>query len=183
MRSTWLPKAILQNLLPKHIIESQKHRIPYGETCYGKKDLISKKLEDYNDVFADIYNTLLFQSPTIIPGQLEAAPTESIYKTDTQGLNLQNRNILKKYQKNAHLAISFHELLSIDKQLAGYVQDYKIHVFDITFLDDKIMNSFTSDFKEVAKFFKKKRLGLNLLDSRNKLSHPREIMEFISVFT
>lgn len=182
----------------------------------------------------------MFQSPTIIPEQLEAAPTESIYKTDTQGLNLQNRDILKKYQNNAHLALSFlgienqasidkympirimgydagtykqqlkdktkpiipaitivlnmadqkwnaakslHELLSIDKQLAGYVQDYKIHVFDITFLDDKIINSFTSDFKEVAKFFKKKRLGLNPLDSRNKLSHPREIMEFISVFT
>ncbi|RKI41982.1 hypothetical protein D7V86_08535 [bacterium D16-51] len=210
------------------------------KTAMAKKDLISKKLEDYNDVFADIYNTLLFQSPTIIPEQLEAAPTESIYKTDTQDLNLQNRDILKKYQNNAHLAISFlgienqasidkympirimgydagtykqqlkdktrpiipaitivlnmadqkwnaakslHELLSIDKQLADYVQDYKIHVFDIAFLDDKIINSFTSDFKEVAKFFKKKRLGLNPLDSYNKLSHPREIMEFISVFT
>lgn len=162
MRSTWLPKAILQNLLPKHIIESQKHRIPYGETCYGKKDLISKKLEDYNDVFADIYNTLLFQSPTIIPA-----------------ITI----VLNMADQKWNAAKSLHELLSIDKQLAGYVQDYKIHVFDITFLDDKIINSFTSDFKEVAKFFKKKRLGLNPLDSRNKLSHPREIMEFISVFT
>lgn len=26
----------------------------------GKKDLAEKKLEDYNDVFADIFNTLLF---------------------------------------------------------------------------------------------------------------------------
>ncbi len=29
----------------------------------GKNDRAEKLLEDYNDVFADIYNTLLFRQP------------------------------------------------------------------------------------------------------------------------
>ncbi len=44
----------------------------------GKKDLAAKKLEDYNDVFADIYNTLLFGEDLIIEQQLDFGPTESI---------------------------------------------------------------------------------------------------------
>lgn len=37
----------------------------------AEKDLSSKKLEDYNDIFADIYNTLLFEREYIEPEWLE----------------------------------------------------------------------------------------------------------------
>ena len=47
----------------------------------AEKDLVSKKIEDYNEVFADIYNTLLFRKSVIIPEQLQSGSTESIYKT------------------------------------------------------------------------------------------------------
>lgn len=49
----------------------------------------------------------------------------------------------------------------MDDELAEYVQDYKIHVFDIAFLEDETIEAFTSDFKEIARFFKRKRLGEN----------------------
>ena len=40
------------------------------------------------------------------------------------------------------------------------IQDYKMLVFDISFLDDETIRAFKSDFGIVAKFFKNKRLGL-----------------------
>lgn len=206
----------------------------------AEKDLASKKIEDYNEVFADIYNTLLFGEQVLVPDRLKSGSTESVYKTDNRDLNSQSRDILKQYHNEAHLVISsfgienqasidvnmpvrvmgydvgtyrqqlhdenivhtpvitivlnmtekrwnaaksLHEMLDMDTRLAEYVQDYKIHVFDIAFLEDAIIDSFTSDFGEIARFFKKKRLGENPLTSRNVLRHPREIMEFISVFT
>ena len=59
----------------------------------------------------------------------------------------------------------------------------KFNVFDIAFLEDDTIESFTSDFREIARFFKKKRLGENPLASQIELAHPEEIMEFISAFT
>lgn len=44
----------------------------------GAKDLTAKKLEDYNDVFADIYNTLLFGENLINEQQLDFGLTERI---------------------------------------------------------------------------------------------------------
>ena len=206
----------------------------------AEKDLATKKIEDYNEVFADIYNTLLFRNHILKPSRLRAGATESIYKTDTGDLNSQHRDILKKYQDEANLVISalgienqasldrtmpirvmgydagtyrqqlthrekkitpvitivlnmtdekwntpksIHEMLNMDTALAEYVQNYKIYVFDIAFLEDKIIDAFTSDFREIARFFKRKRLGKNPLTSKNQLDHPREIMEFISAFT
>ena len=86
----------------------------------AEKDLISKKIEDYNEVFADIYNTLLFQSPVIEPDRLKAGSTESIYKTDSMELNSQSRDILKKYHDETHLVINsfgIENQASIDKNM------------------------------------------------------------------
>lgn len=63
------------------------------------KDLSEKKLEDYNDVFADILNTLLFKKDLILPSLLEDGPSESVYKAaekicvDSTGIHL---NIIKR---------------------------------------------------------------------------------------
>ena len=63
-----------------------------GRKYMAEKDLASKKIEDYNEVFADIYNTLLFQSPVIAPERLQSGPTESIYKADNRDLSNQSRD-------------------------------------------------------------------------------------------
>ena len=60
-----------------------------------EKDMTSKKLEDYTDVFADILNVLLFHKNLLKPELLKSGPTESIYKTDVQTLNDQRRDTLK----------------------------------------------------------------------------------------
>ena len=43
------------------------------------------------------------------------------------------------------------------KELKPFVNDYKINVFSIAWLDDKTIEKFTSDFKIVAKYFQTKR--------------------------
>ncbi len=78
---------------------------------------------------------------------------------------------------------SLHEILKIPKELKPYVQDYKIYVFDIAFLDDDVINTFTSDFKAVARFFRQKRLNSKeMLYDQTTITHVQEVLEMMSVF-
>lgn len=64
-----------------------------------QKDKTEKVLEDYNDVFADIYNVLVFGEKYLDEDGLEAGPTESVYKAESGKLKEQRRDILKTYRK------------------------------------------------------------------------------------
>lgn len=204
----------------------------------GQKDIVEKKIEDYNDVFADIYNVLLFGKDLINPNGLEAGPTESIYKADKSELKNQYRDTLKKYKGGMGLVISalgvenqsaydvtmpirimsydagsykqqiidgeetfypvitivlnfsnhewgsvksLYELLDISDEFRAYVQNYRIQVFDIAFLDDDVIEKFQSDFKVIARFFKNKRLGKSIEDE-TAVVHAEAFMEFLSIF-
>ena len=63
----------------------------------AEKDIIEKKLEDYNDVFADILNVLLFKYDYINPENLIAGDTESIYKAEYPNMRNQYRDTSKYY--------------------------------------------------------------------------------------
>lgn len=71
------------------------------------KDLSEKKLEDYNDVFADILNTLLFRKDLILPSLLEAGPSESVYKAAEKNLRGQYRDTFKYYKKAGIILAGF----------------------------------------------------------------------------
>ena len=71
-------------------------------------------------------------------------------------------------------------MMALPTDLAKYVQDYKINVFDVAFLEDEVINQFTSDFKAVARFFKDKRLEAN---NTIEIEHPAEIADLFSIFT
>lgn len=207
----------------------------------GKKDLAEKKLEDYNDVFADIFNTLLFGRKLLDPQRLREGATASIYKAEQKGLCEQLRDTVKEYQdaeryviaaygienqsgydadmpirvmgydygnyrrqlmeekKPLHPVVtivlnfsdrrwlknkSLHELLQLSGEQKEYVQDYRICVFDIAFLGDEVIEQFQSDFKVVARFFKKKRLGNEPFKGQKMpVKHAEELLELFSVFT
>ena len=52
----------------------------------GQKDITEKLLEDYNDVFADIINGLIFKGEQrILPESLENAKVHSQYKAEEDG--------------------------------------------------------------------------------------------------
>ena len=72
----------------------------------GQKDLIQKTLEGYNEIFADIFNVLLFDGKEVLkPDNLIDATKESIYKVDGK-YHEQQRDVGKYWQGAlCHLAM------------------------------------------------------------------------------
>ena len=59
----------------------------------GEKDITQKNLEDYNDVFADIINGVIYQGKqVVVPDDLENAVVHSQYKDDKSKLHEQERD-------------------------------------------------------------------------------------------
>ena len=208
------------------------------------KDIKTKRLESFPDVFADIFNTLVFHGAVIDPARLMDAPTESIYKDLNGTDHSQYRDEMKYYTDDKCLLMSMFglenqtsverlmpvramsydtcayksqvqgiprsdkkvklcpvvsiilnfsnhrwnqptslkELMNIPKWMEGYVQDYKILVFDIAFLEDEVIERFQSDFKVVARFFKNRRIKGDIGDP-TELKHVESVLELLSAFT
>ena len=93
------------------------------------KDLLEKTLEDYNDVFSDIVNGLLFNGKRIISEQalIEATPV-SMYKADGN-LHEQERDVAKYWilenNKRINVRIAF---LGIENQTV-YDKDMPLRAF------------------------------------------------------
>jgi hypothetical protein len=73
----------------------------------GEKDLTEKILEDYNDVFADIMNTLVFKGKDIIhPDSLRNSSVHSQYKANDQKLHELERDVVKYWMDgNVQIAL------------------------------------------------------------------------------
>ena len=73
----------------------------------GQKDITEKLLEDYNDVFADIVNVLLFHGNRIVKEEsLKETMVKSQYKAEAGKLHEQERDVAKYWQEgNALVAI------------------------------------------------------------------------------
>lgn len=181
----------------------------------GQKDIVEKNLEDYNDVFSDIVNGLVFDGKrTVKSSQLRSLKVRSQYKADkgilheeerdnakywTEGrvkiaiLGLENQTdtdndmpfrvigydgaayrsqLLDKKSKGRCPVLSIvlyfgephwsgprsiKEMVSIPAGLEEYVNDYKIHVFEIAYLTEDQVKLFRSDFRIVADYFVQKR--------------------------
>lgn len=208
----------------------------------GEKDLTEKLLEDYNDVFADIVNGLVFKGEQrVAPHSLKNSLVHSQYKSDDCSYHELERDIVKywnecnveialcgienqtKVEKDMPLRIigydgasyrqqildkrkiyipvvtivlyfgtkerwnkpkSLKEVLNITKDIDTYVNDYRIHVFNIAWLTDDEINCFKSDFKIVANFFKNKRLNPDYVpnDTQN-FEHVDAVMKLLAVMS
>lgn len=73
----------------------------------GEKDITEKILEDYNDVFADIINGLLFQGEQrVLPEALENISVHSQYKADDEKIHELERDVAKYWkEKEVQLAV------------------------------------------------------------------------------
>ncbi len=68
--------------------------------------------------------------------------------------------------------------------LEPFVNDYKIHVFEVAWLSDEQIANMTSDFKIIAEFFRDKRLGTDTVANDSaKIKHVDEVLKLLSVFT
>lgn len=64
----------------------------------GEKDITQKELENYNDVFADVFNALVFKKEYIIPDKLKPGVTNDIVITQ-DGKTERSRDVCKTYEE------------------------------------------------------------------------------------
>lgn len=207
----------------------------------GEKDITEKILEDYNDIFADIVNVLLFGGQRRVkPEHLKETSVHSQYKADDGKVHEQERDVAKIWEPNrVELTLygfenqtapdktmpfriygyegasyksrlqagknpipvitvvlyfgmqhwqtpkTLKEQLFIPDGLEDYVNDCKIHVFEIAWLSEEQVSMFQSDFKEVANFFvQKRKYGENFIpNSTQTIVHVDEVLKLLSAMT
>ena len=81
------------------------------ERYMGEKDVSEKILEDYNDVFSDIINGLVFKGEQVVqPEELRNSAVHSQYKADDNKLHELERDVTKHWVGHAaELAIASFE--------------------------------------------------------------------------
>ena len=74
--------------------------------------------------------------------------------------------------------------MNIPEGLEKYVNDCKIHVFEIAWLSDEKIKMFKSDFKVVANFFVNKRINKSYVpDDVTEIQHVDEVLKLLAVMT
>lgn len=206
-----------------------------------EKDITEKLLEDYDDVFADIVNVLLFNGQDVVkPDSLVSDGVHSQYKADDSKVHELERDVAK-YWKDGNACIALYgienqtrpdkfmplrvigydgasyksqivakrrrilpvvtivlyfgkdrwnmpvnlkETIEINKELEYYVSDYRINVFEISWLTEEQISMFKSDFRLVADFFVKRRLDPEYIPKdKTEIKHIEEVLKLLSVFT
>lgn len=92
-----------------------------------------KRLEEYNDVFADIFDNLLFDGRKVIDEkQLEARPTESFARMEDGSLRQGNRDILKFHGKQGcyRLLCGIENQTGIDNTMPQRVMGYDYAAYE-----------------------------------------------------
>ena len=106
----------------------------------GTKDITEKHLEEYNDVFADIVNVLLFGGkPIVKESELENGLAKSQYKADTSEIHEQERDV-SKFWKNGLIKIAilgFENQTSVDKDMPLRIMGYDGQSYRSQLLTDK----------------------------------------------
>ena len=219
-----------------------------------EKDMTENILEDYNDVFADIMNVLLFNGDSIVSeGDLDVAAPRSIYKADHK-LHAQERDVAK-YWRNGTIRIALYgienqtdidqdmplrlfsydgaayrtqlltdrqkhkksmnrrtlkkktrypiitlvlyfgyerhwkkprtlfDCLSIPGNLKPFVNDYKVNLFEIAWLEDEQVQQFKSDFRLVADYFVQMRKNKKYVAPDVTIQHVHELLQLMSILT
>lgn len=74
------------------------------------------------------------------------------------------------------------KVLSVPEELINYFNDYKLNVFEISWLSDEQVNMFKSDFKAVADYFTQMRKNNSYKPTPQTLKHIDEFLKLLSVF-
>ena len=74
-------------------------------------------------------------------------------------------------------------VLDIDEELKPYVNDYKINLFEIAYLDREIIDSFTSDFWILADYLYQMRVNKNYVADNKSIGHIDELLMLMSAMT
>ncbi|MBO4533149.1 MAG: Rpn family recombination-promoting nuclease/putative transposase [Treponema sp.] len=78
---------------------------------------------------------------------------------------------------------SLFDCFDVPEELKPFINDYKINVFEIAWLDEETISKFKSDFKIVAEFFHAKRINEEIKGSKEIIKHVDETLKLMSSLT
>ena len=135
----------------------------------GEKDKTEKYLESYNDVFADIFNVLVFEENVIAPNTLINAGTETIYKSKDGKLKNQFRDI-QKYYNESHIQIASFGIENQSEEDDDMV--IRILGYDYASYREQIINNKAKRYPVIT-------IVLNF--SEDKWSSPKSLIETLDI--
>ena len=74
-------------------------------------------------------------------------------------------------------------IIDVDEKLKPYVNDYKINLFEIAYLDREIIDSFKSDFWILADYLYQMRVNKNYVADKKSIAHIEELLMLMSAMT
>ena len=89
------------------------------------------------------------------------------------------------YKKRWDKAKSLYEALDdkIDERLKPFVNDYRVHLFEIAFLEDEDVKKFKSDFRIVADYLVQMRKNHEYKPEPIEMRHVREVLNAMKALT
>lgn len=86
---------------------------------------------------------------------------------------------MERWSKHRSLLDCF----KVPEELKPYVNDYKVNVFEIAWLEPETVKKFKSDFRIVADYFVRMRINKDYEPSRETIRHVHEVLQLMSVLT
>lgn len=87
------------------------------------------------------------------------------------------------YQKHWQTPRTLYDCLDISEEIKPYVNDYRMNLYEIAYLDDEQVKMFTSDFRIVADYFVQMRKNRNYVAPETTIKHVHELLQLMSVMT
>ena len=87
------------------------------------------------------------------------------------------------YEKERNYPKTLFEVLDIDEDIKPYVNDFKINLFEIAYLDKEKINLFKSDFRILADYLYQMRVNKDYIADETTIEHVEELLTLMSAMT
>ena len=87
------------------------------------------------------------------------------------------------YEKEWNNPKTLFEVLDIDEDIKPYVNDFKINLFEIAYLDKEKINLFKSDFRILADYLYQMRVNKDYIADETTIEHVEELLTLMSAMT
>ena len=87
------------------------------------------------------------------------------------------------YDKKWNCSKTLFEVLDIDEDIKPYVNDFKINLFEIAYLDREKIDLFKSDFRILADYLYQMRVNKDYIADKTDIAHVDELLTLMSEMT
>ena len=87
------------------------------------------------------------------------------------------------YEKRWNYPKTLFEVLDIDEDIKPYVNDFKINLFEIAYLDREKIDLFKSDFRILADYLYQMRVNRDYIADETDITHVEELLTLMSAMT